>query len=196
MINNKFSWDLHIDEIVTKLNRACYVIRTLKSFLSLEALRMIYFSLVHSIVSYGIVFWGTSCDSKVAFKIQKRMIRMIMHSDSKASCREFFRKFYALPLYSQYIFSMLLFIVKNRPLFNTNSELHNFSTRTSHDLHSRTANLTLFQKGVYYLGVRIYNHLPSALKQLSYDVSKFKMALRGFLLANSFYSSEEYFSWT
>jgi hypothetical protein len=45
MMENKFSWDLHIDEIVTKLNRACYVI-TLKSFLSLKALRMIYSSSV------------------------------------------------------------------------------------------------------------------------------------------------------
>jgi hypothetical protein len=49
---------------------------------------MIYFSSVHSIVSYGISFWGTSSDSKVLFKIQKRIIRVIMNSDSKASCRE------------------------------------------------------------------------------------------------------------
>jgi hypothetical protein len=59
MIDNKFSWDLHIDAIVTKFNGACYAIRTFKSFLSLEALRMIYFSSVQSIVSHGIIFWGT-----------------------------------------------------------------------------------------------------------------------------------------
>jgi hypothetical protein len=52
MIDNKFSWDLHINEMVTKLNMACYVIRTFKSFLSLEELRMIYFSSVHSFVSF------------------------------------------------------------------------------------------------------------------------------------------------
>jgi hypothetical protein len=62
-------------------------------------------------------------------------------------------------------------------------------------LHAPAANLTLFQKGVYYSGVKISNHLPSALKQLSYDVNKFKTALRGFLLANSLYSLEEYFNW-
>jgi hypothetical protein len=118
-----------------------------------------------------------------------------MNSDCKASFHEFFKKLYILPLYSQYIFSVLLFIVKNRPLFNTNSDLHNFRTRISHDLHPSTANLTLFQKGVRYLGVKIYNHLPSALKQLSNDVHKFKTALRGFLLANPFYSLEENFNW-
>jgi hypothetical protein len=91
MIDNKFSWDLHIDAIVTKLNSACYVIRTLKSLLSREALRVIHVSSVHSIVSYGIIFWGTSSDSKVIFKIKKRIIRIIMNSDSTASWRNFFK---------------------------------------------------------------------------------------------------------
>jgi hypothetical protein len=171
------------------------VVRTLKSFLSLKALRVIYFSSVRSIVSYGIIFCGTSSDSKVIFKIQERIIRTIMNSDSKASCHEFFTKLHILPLYSQYMFSILLFIVKNRPLLNKNSDLHNFNTSTSHDLHPPTANFTLFQEGVGSSGVKIYNHLPSTLKQLPYDVNKFKTALRGFLLANSFYSLEEYFNW-
>jgi hypothetical protein len=109
-----------------------------------------------------------------------------MNSDNKASCREFFKKLYTLPLYSQYILSIWLFIVKNRPLFNTKSDLHNFNTRTRHDVHPPTANLTLFRKGMYYAGVKIYNHVPSTLKQLSHDVNKFKRALSGFLLANSF----------
>jgi hypothetical protein len=80
---DKFSWGFHIDEIVTKLNKACYVITTLKPLLSLEALRMIYSSSVHSIVFYGIIFWGTSSDSKVIFKIQKIIIRVIMNFDTK-----------------------------------------------------------------------------------------------------------------
>jgi hypothetical protein len=57
------------------------------------------------------------------------------------------------------------------------------------------ANLTVFRKGVCYSGVKIYNHLFSILKLLSYDVNKFETTLRGFLLANSFYSLEEYFNW-
>jgi hypothetical protein len=27
-----------------------------------------------------------------------------------------------------------------------------------------TANLTIYQKGVYYSGIKIYNHLPTAIK--------------------------------
>jgi hypothetical protein len=68
------SWGFHIDEIIPKLNKACYVIRSVKPFISLEVLRMIYFSLIHSIITYGLISWGTSAYSGVIFKIQKKRI--------------------------------------------------------------------------------------------------------------------------
>jgi hypothetical protein len=40
--------------------------------LSLEALKIVYFSTVHSIISYGIIFWGISTYSKIILKIQKK----------------------------------------------------------------------------------------------------------------------------
>jgi hypothetical protein len=87
-----------------------------------------------------------------------------------------------------------MFVAKNKDLFKTNAEVHSFS-RFQYDLHIPTANLTLFQKGVWYSGARIYNHLAPALKQLSHNTSKFKAALKRFLLANSFYTLEEYYNW-
>jgi hypothetical protein len=41
-----------------------------------------------------------------------------------------------------------------------------------------TANLVIYQKGVYYSGIKIYNHLPTAIKGLSGDKNKFKLALK------------------
>jgi len=63
-----------------KLNKASCVIRVLKPLLSLEALKMVYFSTVHSIISYGIIFWGISAYSKIIFKTQKRIVRNVMNS--------------------------------------------------------------------------------------------------------------------
>jgi hypothetical protein len=145
MIDNKLSRGLHIYEIMPKLNTACYAIRSIKTFISFEAVRMIYFSSVHSVMSYGLIFWGTSTNSEIIFKIKKRIIRVIMNSDSKDSCHEF-KKLYILPFYSQYIFSILLFFIRYKGLFKTNSDVHNINTRTNYDLHPPTANLTLFQK--------------------------------------------------
>ena len=89
-----------------------------------------------------------------------------------------------------------MFVGKNKDSFKSNSAIHSLNTRSNHDLHIPVANLAVFQKGVWYSGVKVYNHLPPTLKQLSHDdVFKFKMALKRFLLANSFYTLDEYCSW-
>jgi hypothetical protein len=59
-------------------------------------------------------------------------------------------------------------------------------------LHLPAANLTIFQKGGWYSGIKFYNHPPLKLKELSDYIPKFKMALKKFLLTNSFYTVEEY----
>ena len=112
-LDGTLSWKPHIDQLISKLNSACYVIRSLKSIISLENLRMICFSSVHSIISYGIIFGGNATYSNTIFKIQKRVIRIMMNAGNRESCRELFKKLNILPLYSQYILSLLLFIVKN-----------------------------------------------------------------------------------
>jgi hypothetical protein len=146
-----------------KLKKVSYMIRFLKPFLSLEILRIVYFSLFLSIILYGIIFWGSSTHSKI-FKIQKRIIRTIGNSGSRDSCWNLFKKLSILPFYSQYIFSLLKFVVKNKDLFKMNLDVHTFSTRSNCDLHFPMVNLTVCQKGVQCTGIKLYNHLPSTLK--------------------------------
>jgi hypothetical protein len=80
-IDSTLSWKDHVTEITPKLNKACYVIRTLTFLRSPEVLRMVYFSYFHSVISYGIIFWGNSHHSVNIFKIQKRIIRIITNSN-------------------------------------------------------------------------------------------------------------------
>ena len=93
---------------------------------------------------------------------------------------------------SQYTHSKLLFVTKNKDQFLSNSQVHKINTRQTFDLYVPTADLTVYQKGVYYSGIKIYNHLPTVIKDLSDDKNKFKLALKRYLLHNSFYSLEEY----
>jgi hypothetical protein len=84
-----------------------------------------------------------------------------------------------------------MFVVENRNLFKLNSDIHGFSTRYN-DFHLPSAKLKLFQKGVFYSGIKTYNHLPKTIKELSHDVKQFRLALKRFI-SNSSYSLEEYF---
>ena len=80
VIDNNLSWHCHIDQMIPKLNKAHYVIRSLKPLLSFESLKIFYFSTVHSIISYEIIFWDISTNSKIMFMIQKRIVRIITNS--------------------------------------------------------------------------------------------------------------------
>jgi len=162
-IDTTFTWKQHISELTTRMNKACYANRSIKLFMSLGVLRSIYFAYVHSVISYGITFWGNSLHSEEIFKVQKRIIRIIMNLSKNASCWQPFRELNILPVPSQYVLSLFLFITINKDQFMTNSQIHRITTRQTSDLYVPAADLTVYQKGVYYQGIKIYNHLPKTI---------------------------------
>jgi len=46
VIEDTVTWDNHIDQLISRLNSACYTVRAVKAMLSRKALRMLYFSYV------------------------------------------------------------------------------------------------------------------------------------------------------
>jgi len=157
---------------------------------------MVYFAYIQSIISYRIIFWGGGNQpyGDKIFKIQKRVIRIITSSRPRDSCRELSKNLEILPLYSQYIYSISIYVVKNTHLFHTNNQTHSIHTRFKTNLHPPTANLTKFQKTVYYSAIKIFNNLPHEIKDLANDILPFRHALKRFLPTNSFYNSKEYFN--
>jgi len=190
------SWKQHIDAIIPKLNKACYIIRKLKLHLSTTVLKMVYHAFFHSVMSFGLIFWGNCTNSRCVFKLQKRAIRIIMGAKNRDSCKEFFKLLKILPLYAQYIYSLIMFVVTNRNLFPDNAELYSIKTRNSHNLHLPLPHLTKYQKGVHYAGVRLFNHLPAYIKKSTNESKVFKKTLKKFLMNNSFYSVDEFINFT
>jgi hypothetical protein len=111
------------------------------------------------------------------------------------SCRDWFKEMKILPLCSQYIYSLMLYIINNIHLFVRNAEVHNINTRQKVNLFPPSTSFTKVLKGAYYLGIKIYNHLPGELKQISNDPKSFEPALKRFLHTNCFYTLNEYFNY-
>jgi hypothetical protein len=76
-IDTTLSWKDHITLLSSRLSKACYALRAIKPFMSIDLMKSIYYSYAHAILSYGIIFWGNSHFSNSTFKIQKRIIRVI-----------------------------------------------------------------------------------------------------------------------
>jgi hypothetical protein len=161
--------------------------------MSTETLRMVYFAYVHSIISFGIIFGGNQPHSEKIFKLQKRVIRIITHSRIRDSCRELFKRLEILPLYTKHFLSV--YVYSKKQTFTTNIQIHTVNTWFKTNLHPPIANLTKFQKGVYYSGIKIFDNLPHEIKDLANETIQFWNALKRFLLKNSFYNSEEYLNY-
>jgi hypothetical protein len=152
---------------------------------------MIYFSYFHSIMSYGPIFWGNSYYGNIIFRVQKRAIRIIMGVWDRESCR----KLKILSLKSQYIYSLSPFVINNSHHFEVNSEVHSIKTRTKSDFHYPSSNVSVFQKGTYYTGIKVFNSLPASIKDLPHNIEQFKRHIKNFLCSHSFYTLDEYFKY-
>ena len=65
-------------------------------------------------------------------------------------------------------------MVQNKNLFLTNNENHNLDTRQRNNLYLPQANLTIYQKGAYYSGIKIFNKLPLEIKNVAGKKTKKK----------------------
>ena len=108
------------------------------------------------------------------FKLQKRIIRIIMDAGTKDSCREVFKILKVLPLRSQYILSLVLSVVNNKKYFKINSEIHSINTRNNSNLFKRLSHSSVYQNGRYYFVIKVHTRLTCQIKDLSHDIKQFK----------------------
>ena len=91
---------------------------------------------------------------------------------NRFSCRNLFKKLQILPLTSQCMLSLLMFVVQKQKFFLTNSENSNLDTRQRNNLYLPQANLTVYQKGAYYLGIKVFNNVPLKIKNVAGNQKK------------------------
>jgi len=193
-INNTLTWKTHIETILPKLSSACFAMRSIKPLISQQMLKAIYYSQFHSIILYGLMFWGNSTHSPRVFRIQKRIIRIMTGSRSRDSCRKLFRHLNILPLPSLCILSILHFVMKNKELFTIHNEIHQHGTRQTNNFHFPPSKLQKYQSGVFYMGVKLCISLPPYIKVEFDNTTKFETLLKKFLLKHTFYSLSEFYN--
>jgi hypothetical protein len=74
-IDNNLKWKKHIEYIIPRRSLACFAMGTVTPLLKVDTLKLVYFPYFHSIISYGIIFWENSTDSKIIFNTQNKISR-------------------------------------------------------------------------------------------------------------------------
>jgi hypothetical protein len=89
---------------------------------------------------------------------------------------------------------MHTFTVQNKNLYSTNTDNHNTDTTQRNNLYLTPANLAIYQKAAYYLGIKIFHNLPLDIKNVAGNPKKLKITLKQFLYTSCLYTLEQYFN--
>jgi hypothetical protein len=81
----------HIDMITPKLSQACYIVRVVKLFLSQDTLKIMYYAFFHSVMTYGIIFWGNSSHSDNIFRLQKKLLELQREPEQETHVENFLK---------------------------------------------------------------------------------------------------------
>ncbi|XP_054276461.1 uncharacterized protein LOC128995464 [Macrosteles quadrilineatus] len=189
-ITENLNWGTHVDAIAPRLSSVTYLLFRLQKLVDIEILLKVYYGCFHSIISYGLVFWGGCSEAKRIFILQKRAIRRICGVHRRTHCKPLFQELNILTLPSLFILESALLVKKNPNIFVTNSMVHNYNTRRATNPHVPQVNSTLASKSPYFNSIKIYNKLPQYITQEP-SVNKFKNLLKTFLSQVAYYSVDE-----
>lgn len=169
------SWNSHIDHLASKLAGFCYSLRVVARCVSAEAALSAYNAYINSRLRYGVMFWGNCVSVHRIFKLQKSSIRAIFNLKNRDSCKQYFKNNDLLTLPSLYVLECALFVKRNYQIFFEKYELvHNHNTRGTMNcfLLQPKTHLTKIQKNVLHQCIKVYNHIPDAIKILPYNSYK------------------------
>lgn len=191
IIDSNLKWDHHVMSIVKRLRLLTYKFRQLRNVLNLNEIKIIYDSLVRSILKYGIIAWGgvNQTNLKPLTQINKKIIKIILNKNSLYPTERIYKELNVPSIRHIYCETMLIYQKKN--ITNTNiNQNHIYETRMNErqTIKEQRAKKTIGTKYYLYLGPRIFNKLPERIKIL--NIKRYKHEIKIWLQNKSYIETE------
>jgi hypothetical protein len=190
-ISNNLRWHEHINHISKRLTVVCCLMRRLQNVVDRDVLMKVYYGCFHSVLCYGVIFWGGCSEAHRIFLLQKRIIRIICKAHFIEHCKPLFKQLQVLTLTSVFILESAITVLKFPEVFIRNHQVHQHNTRYKNSVHVNHFRSTLAQSSPHFMASKIYNRLPQEIRNCS-DLTKFKKKLKSFLVDKAYYSLEEF----
>lgn len=194
--DSNMKWKAHIDSLCAKLNKVCFQIRVMKRKIDVSSLLLIYYSNFYSIMSFGIIVWGSNGYAKKVLILQKKILRIIYGLKKTDSCKVVFKNKGILTFHAVYALEMVKFILKNKNYFNSNKISTNRSTRQSRGYLPPYCSYRCVDLGPRNQAIKIYNkfvNCKSINRTMKRDRSTFVAAVKKHMLDVCPYSLEDVF---
>ena len=182
-IDSHLRWDLHVSNTTKTLRSILYKFKYLKSILEVSHLKILYYALVESRLSYGILGWGgvADCHLKQLEVIQKKFLKIMLNKENTYPSNLLYTEAQILNIRKLYILSIA--IKQFRTKTNLTYINHPYMTRlkTNDSVKTTTASKSITQKSYSFLAPRLHNYLPSEIKNIQ-NLNLFKKKIKVFIL--------------
>lgn len=130
----------------------------------MDILKLGCYTLLQSVLRYGLLFWGNSSESHKSFNLHKEAMRIMASKRKPVHCKPLFQSFENLPLPCFYIMELTCFFMQHVMCLHKNLDRHTHDTRNQMHLQITAHNTQLYASGVKYMGIKIYSNHPVAIK--------------------------------
>ena len=194
LIDNNLTWKCHIDHLCSKVSKNIGILRKLRGKLDTETLTTLYYSFIYPYCHYCIHVWGSTYDTHLnkVFLLQKRAVRIIFGANRLAHTEPIFKSLKLLNIHKLYKYNIGLMMYKYHhkklphifdDYFTMNSDVHVYSTRQSHLLHTPKYSTELRKRSFKCKAVTVWNDIYKALKSVNIAIGTFKDYLKKYLLS-------------
>jgi len=191
-VDSTLSWNKHVEKLGNKISSANYIINKLKYILPKTCLKMLYYSLIHPHLSYGIIHWGKASKANMKRLIvqQKKAIRIINRCHFNTHTDPLFQNSQILKVNEIYELQLGIIMYKHnksllptqlQQLFTLNREIHQYNTRNRNDPIVPKHKLEATKRSIAHMGPIIWNSIPKEIKTAK-NLSSFKRNLKSFLI--------------
>ena len=192
ILDEKFSWADHINEVCWKLSQAAGVIFKVRKLLSTDALMLIYHALVGQKLRYGLICWATS--SKFLLNkinvIHNKIVRYLTFSKACSRADPLYRKLdlLQLDLLIELEWGKFMYKFENDMLpgaFNDYFKKPNHHHRTRYSARKNFEQTRITKNRdkslLKYIGPKKWSELPLSIKESS-SLRIFKQSFRTHLI--------------
>jgi hypothetical protein len=185
LFSDTMSWKAQCEAVRGKLRSATFLFVKMRERVSQSMLRQVYFAYVQSHILYSLLIWGGSPHLKEVFCAQKRVVRALAGRrywkglTPVESCRPLFKEYDILPIFSLYVLECSKFVRKNPEKFVRESDIPDLTTYSTRNcptnnsqlqLHVKPITLNISSQNPLHMAARIFNKLPTALKEIDDDL--------------------------
>ena len=187
VLNSTLTWNDHIFELSSKINKLMGMMYKIKDYVNQTALFNIYSSLVYPLLLYANVVWCTKYDIYVGkiFVLQKHILRLIENKNRMTPSKPLFEKLQIRTIYSVNKLRLAIFTYKRQNFFfgplldrlNYNEDIIGRNIRKGSKIFIRRVKYERSKQMLDVAGPIFFNLLPDNIHNLV-SFSQFKKKIK------------------